>query len=94
MEERFDDRGVTQQGEHAAEIAGPVEEVRVPRRRVVGAGEPLLQERGAGGDDKERQPGHQEKDRQEPAAPGAGTAGQPLTAPAVIPATKYSTKKE
>ena len=41
--------------------------------------------------DHEDEGGRQEQRRQQPAA---GGLRQPLTAPAVIPATKYSTKKE
>ncbi len=57
---RFDEEGVSGEGDQTAEVAGRVEEIRVARGGVIGVREPFLQERGGGGDHEERQPDRKE----------------------------------
>ena len=62
-EPRLDQRGVAQQREHAAEIAGGVEEVRIAGGGVPGLGEPPLQERRGRAHHEERQ-AHREREQE------------------------------
>jgi hypothetical protein len=64
MQSRLDEGRIPQQGEHAAEIARGVEEVRIARRRVTGVREPRLQERGGRADHEEGQ-AHGEREQEQ-----------------------------
>ena len=52
---RLDQERIRHQPDHAAEVARPVQEVRVAPGRVVRVRQPALQQRGGRGDDEERQ---------------------------------------
>ena len=52
---RLDRERIGEQAEQAAEVAHPIEEVRVTRSRMAECREPALQERGGGRHDEERQ---------------------------------------
>ena len=64
-DERFDQDRIRQQREEAADVAGGVEEVRIARRRMIGAREPCLQQRRVGGEREKGQPdGYREQAEQ------------------------------
>ena len=65
-EQRLDQEWVPDQGGGGAEVAGPVEHVRVRRVRVAGGGEPVLKERCAGAHGHEREADHQGHDPELP----------------------------
>ena len=62
-ERRLHEERIENQGQHAAEVRGPVEEVRILGRGMAGEAEPSLEQRRRGRDDEER---HADDDRQDP----------------------------
>ena len=63
---RLNDDGVGQQGEHAAQVARPVQEIGVRRCRVARVTEPSLQEWGGSRNHEERQTHYREQKPEEP----------------------------
>ena len=51
--------------QQAAEVRRRIEEVRIARLRMAAVREPLLQQRGARGDDEKRQPDREKKHQQQ-----------------------------
>ena len=65
-DQRLDQHRIGEQREEAADIAGGIEEIRILRRRVVGAREPGLQQRAVGGEREERQPDRHREQAEQP----------------------------
>jgi hypothetical protein len=76
-------------------VVGESNESPVVARVCIGEAEPRLQPEWAGDDTDDEDEGGGKEKRRCNLLPGLpALRNQPLTAPAVIPATKYSTKKE
>ena len=59
--------GIHHQGQQASEVAGGVEEIRVFRGRMIGVGEPALEDRRGRRQREKRQPDRFREDEEQPA---------------------------